>query len=135
MLNRHDSDPTTPAEKFLAETWEQILEVDGIYLNDTFFDIGGHSLLVMKVITRVHEKTGVKLSPQDFLVLTLEQIADSIASQFNFGEEDNALPPQSTVNSSRQSAEVSELSLQEPDRHETEAIAKTAFKYIKGFWN
>ncbi|MFK7769340.1 MAG: amino acid adenylation domain-containing protein [Mariniblastus sp.] len=79
--------PNTPAEKYLASVWENNLEMDDIGRNDTFFDIGGHSLLVMKVITEVHEKTGVKLGPQEFLISTLEQMADKISALDVFGEE------------------------------------------------
>ena len=78
--------PQTPAEKFLAGVWSEALETDGIDLNDNFFDIGGHSLLVMKVIAAVKEKTGFKLGPQDFLIGTLEQLADRFADQFPVSE-------------------------------------------------
>jgi acyl carrier protein len=63
--------PNSPAEKYLASVWEEVLETDDVDLNDTFFDIGGHSLLVMKVISTVHDKTGIKLGPQDFLMTRL----------------------------------------------------------------
>jgi len=57
--NSHDSDgapPETAAEKYLANAWSSILELDDLLLNDTFFDVGGHSLLVMKVIAKVEAK-------------------------------------------------------------------------------
>lgn len=78
--------PQTPAEKFLAGVWSEALETDRIDLNDNFFDIGGHSLLVMKVIAAVKEKTGFKLGPQDFLIGTLEQLADRFSDQFPVSE-------------------------------------------------
>ena len=74
--------PQTPAEKYLAGVWEEILEIDDIELNDNFFDVGGHSLLVMRVIAAVKEKTGTKLGPQDFLMGTLEQLADRLSDSF-----------------------------------------------------
>ena len=70
--------PSTPAEVYLANVWSEILDGDDVGLNDTFFDIGGHSLLVMKVISKVKDKTGVKLGPQDFLVCTLQQLAEKL---------------------------------------------------------
>ena len=76
-----DSDqpsPETPAEIYLAGVWSEILDGDDVGLNDTFFDVGGHSLLVMKVISQVNEKTGVKLGPQDFLMCTLQQLAEKL---------------------------------------------------------
>ena len=79
----HGALPQTSAEKFLAGVWGELLEVDDIVLNDNFFDIGGHSLLVMQVIAAVKEKIGFQLEPQDFLVGTLEQLADKFSDGFN----------------------------------------------------
>lgn len=70
--------PTTAAERLVAEIWSDTLEVSDIELDDNFFDLGGHSLLVMKVITRIESRCGARLSPPEFLVSTLEQIADFV---------------------------------------------------------
>ena len=140
--NAGDAVPTTAAEKYLAGVWEEVLEMDGLYLNDTFFDIGGHSLLVMKVITSVHEKTGVKLGPQEFLILTLEQMADKIASKHAFEDASETAEPKASV------AEVANVVAAAPEvqpvakeddqpaqQPESETLVKNAFRYIKGFWN
>ena len=76
--------PESAAEKYLADIWKDVLSTDDVGLDDTFFDIGGHSLLVMKVIATVHETTGIKLGPQDFLMSTLEQMADMLAESATF---------------------------------------------------
>ena len=140
--NSGDAVPTTAAEKYLAGVWEEVLEIDGLYLNDTFFDIGGHSLLVMKVITSVHEKTGVKLGPQEFLILTLEQMADKIAGKHTFEELPEATETKTKTETKTPEAKVAaaEPTVQPKEteavqRPETEALIKTAFRYIKGFWN
>ena len=73
--------PNSPAEKYLAGVWEEVLEIEDVGLNDTFFDIGGHSLLVMKIITEVNEKTGVKLGPQEFLISTLDSLQTNLVIQ------------------------------------------------------
>lgn len=65
-------------EKLLVEIWKDVLELDDVCVHDNFFDLGGHSLLVMKVITEVESRTGVKLSPRDFLIGTVEQMAESL---------------------------------------------------------
>lgn len=70
--------PISPAEVYMAGVWTEVLETDDLFAEDTFFDIGGHSLLVMQVIATVFEKTGIRLSPQDFLVNTLAQLAHKI---------------------------------------------------------
>ena len=151
--------PNTPAEKYLASVWEEILELDDIGLNDTFFDIGGHSLLVMKVITEVHEKTGVKLGPQDFLISTLEQLADKLSDSTMFEgqatEEPTALEapvpaavatpqPIEVAKTEVAKTQVSSESVQ-PETNETEtktSETKTSetktngvMKMLKGFWD
>lgn len=55
--------PTSPADVYLASVWKEVLESDDIVAEDTFFDLGGHSLLVMKVIATVFDKTGIRLGP------------------------------------------------------------------------
>ena len=70
--------PQSDSEKLIASVWQELLQIDAICVDDNFFDIGGHSLLVMKSIARIDEATGIRLSPQDFLMETLEQLASRI---------------------------------------------------------
>jgi surfactin family lipopeptide synthetase C len=67
--------PTTPIEKALAHIWGEALGLEKLGVYDNFFDLGGHSLLAMKVIYRVEAELGVRLSPRDFVIQTLGQIA------------------------------------------------------------
>lgn len=126
---------STPAEKYLASVWEEVLEIDGIDLNDTFFDIGGHSLLVMKVIRIVLEKTGVKLGPQDFLMGTLEQLADQISKSYSF--EESTTPAIADENPSRHlgETEVSAESTKPTGKDQSESQPGGIFRKLEGFWD
>ena len=42
--------PRTPTEKALAAIWTEVLGVEQIGVHDRFFDLGGHSLLMIKVL-------------------------------------------------------------------------------------
>jgi acyl-CoA synthetase (AMP-forming)/AMP-acid ligase II len=42
---------------------------------DTFLDLGGHSLLIMRAVAMLETRTGVHLSPRAFVFQTLGQIA------------------------------------------------------------
>ncbi|WP_406217955.1 amino acid adenylation domain-containing protein [Streptomyces canus] len=42
--------PRTPTEKALAAIWSEVLGVEQIGVHDRFFDLGGHSLLMIKVL-------------------------------------------------------------------------------------
>lgn len=68
----------TRAERYLETIWKELLQLDSVSRNDNFFDVGGHSLLVMQVINEVEKVTKKRLSPQEFLLGTLEQIATSL---------------------------------------------------------
>src|SRR5690606_3509229 len=70
--------PRTAGEKLLARIWEEVLGAGPVGAHDQFFEIGGHSLLSMKVIARVRAETGVRLSPRLLLLNTLEQIAPQL---------------------------------------------------------
>ncbi|MER5498184.1 amino acid adenylation domain-containing protein [Streptomyces sp. NPDC002561] len=45
--------PRTPTEERLARIWADALAVDRVGIHDDFFDLGGHSLLVMRVVNRI----------------------------------------------------------------------------------
>lgn len=53
-------------ESILVTLWKNILKLDKIGTNDTFFDLGGNSLLSMKVITELQQETGIDVSVVDF---------------------------------------------------------------------
>ena len=47
--------PQTEVERIIAEIWQEVLNVEKVGLNDNFFDLGGHSLLMFKAHTRLQE--------------------------------------------------------------------------------
>jgi acyl-CoA synthetase (AMP-forming)/AMP-acid ligase II len=67
--------PQTPAQNAIAEIWREALKVPRVGLTDNFFDVGGHSLLSMQVIHRIHARLGKRLSPRSLAFQTLEQLA------------------------------------------------------------
>ncbi len=50
--------PCSPVQEMLAAIWREVLNVDRIGIHDNFFDLGGHSLLVIVVCTKVEAKIG-----------------------------------------------------------------------------
>lgn len=68
--------PRSEMEKFIAETWKDVLGVDHITVNDNFFDLGGHSLLAMSVVAKIEKKIGYRLNPRLLAFHTLEQLAE-----------------------------------------------------------
>ncbi|MFP3989072.1 amino acid adenylation domain-containing protein [Streptomyces sp. E11-3] len=53
--------PRTGTEKALAAIWSEVLDVEQIGIHDRFFDLGGHSLLMIKVLAAAR-KAGLAVS-------------------------------------------------------------------------
>jgi len=45
----------------LTADWEEILSVGGLTAESQFFDLGGHSVLVLRMLTRIRDRWGVQL--------------------------------------------------------------------------
>jgi amino acid adenylation domain-containing protein len=60
-LARSYAPPETPIEESLATVWREVLGVDRIGRDDDFFDLGGHSLIAVRMLGRVQEQLGVEL--------------------------------------------------------------------------
>ncbi len=56
-----DEGPREALDVKLRAIWEEVLGVRGIGMNDSFFDIGGHSLLALKLFDRIEKSIGMKL--------------------------------------------------------------------------
>ena len=59
----------------LIEIWQEVLGLAEIDVYDTFFDLGGHSLLSLQVVDRLEKATGVRLNPTELVNQTVRQIA------------------------------------------------------------
>ncbi|NLT96682.1 MAG: amino acid adenylation domain-containing protein [Christensenellaceae bacterium] len=57
--------PETPTEIALAEIWSNILNVKTIGRNDNFFDIGGDSLSIVRVLAQVQLRFSVEINLED----------------------------------------------------------------------
>ena len=53
--------PRSPVEDLLAGIFCDVLGIDRVGVNDSFFDAGGHSLLATRVVSRVRATLGAEL--------------------------------------------------------------------------
>nr|QEO74805.1 condensation domain-containing protein [uncultured bacterium] len=54
--------PRTVLEERIAAVWREVLEAERVGLNENFFDLGGHSLLMARVHGRLQKDLGRKIS-------------------------------------------------------------------------
>ncbi len=54
--------PSGELEEEVAAIWRELLEVERVGRGDNFFDLGGHSLLIVQLRRRLAERCGVELS-------------------------------------------------------------------------
>jgi amino acid adenylation domain-containing protein len=92
-MKRAYQPPQTDAERTIAAIWQEALKVEKVGLTDNFFDLGGHSLSMVKVFTKLRgsferEFTVIDLfrfptvsAVAQFLQPTEEQRASALQSQ------------------------------------------------------
>jgi natural product biosynthesis luciferase-like monooxygenase protein len=70
------SAPTSELEKTIAAIWQDVLGLPQVGTGDNFFDLGGHSLLVVQVQRRLREACGREVSITDmFRLPTIKALA------------------------------------------------------------
>jgi amino acid adenylation domain-containing protein len=57
--------PQTEVERIITAIWQQVLQVGQVGLNDNFFDLGGHSLLMIQVQGKLRAALQRKISITD----------------------------------------------------------------------
>ena len=75
------AEPRSVPERAIAKVWEEVLETTGVGMDDNFFEIGGHSLLVGRMQERLLAALGVEVSLVDvFLYPTVRTMAEHLAA-------------------------------------------------------
>ncbi|WBW99496.1 non-ribosomal peptide synthetase [Oceanirhabdus sp. W0125-5] len=53
--------PTNEIQEKLVQVWEEVLGVNRVGINDNFFDMGGHSLKAIKLMSKIHKIFNVEV--------------------------------------------------------------------------
>ena len=81
--------PRTPVEISLTEIWAELLGAERIGVTDEFFQLGGHSLLLTRMVSRVRATFGVDVPLAEFFgELTVEGMARRIEARRGVGATD-----------------------------------------------
>ena len=74
--------PRDKVELHLTKIWSEVLNIYSVGVNDNFFDLGGHSLLTVSLMTKIQQQFGTKLAISTiFQNGTIEQQATLLRQQ------------------------------------------------------
>jgi amino acid adenylation domain-containing protein len=72
--------PRTALEEKIAAIWKDLLQLDRVGVHDNFFDVGGHSLLLVRLHRRLRETLHIRHSVIDlFQFPTISSLAEAVA--------------------------------------------------------
>jgi amino acid adenylation domain-containing protein len=78
--------PRDELEETVAELWRVLLRRDGVGIHDSFFDLGGHSMLAARLVSQVRKATGVRIVLNDiFRSPTVAELCDEIRERRSAG--------------------------------------------------
>ncbi len=73
--------PQNPLQAQLVEIWKQVLEIDAVGVTDDFFEVGGHSLRAVQMLSRIRDAFGVEIKLRElFLERTIEGLERVLAA-------------------------------------------------------
>jgi len=73
--------PRTPAEQLLAEIWSEVIGRDKISVHDSFFELGGDSIMCIQVTSRAKQR-GLHITPiQIFQHQTIAALAAAVGTE------------------------------------------------------
>lgn len=71
--------PRTPSEEILTDIFASLLGVEKVGIEDSFFEMGGHSLLAIQAVSRINQEFSIELTlPQMFETPTIARLAETV---------------------------------------------------------
>jgi acyl carrier protein len=70
VRSRIDAIPQTELEQTIANIWQTVLQIDSVGLDDNFFDLGAHSLLLVEAQTGLESALKIKIELMDLFKYT-----------------------------------------------------------------
>ncbi len=83
----------TPVEEIVAGIWCEVLRLPSVGRHENFFNLGGHSLLMTQVLSRIREYLKVELTIRAmFEAATVAEMSHLIDTEINAGKQHEELP-------------------------------------------
>ena len=82
QLNQEYVAPRNHLERKLAALWQQTLHIDQVGVRDSFFELGGDSVLGAQLLGLAQKTFGIRINPQDaFKAFTIERLAEMLEAE------------------------------------------------------
>jgi aryl carrier-like protein len=79
---RTDPEDTTSVRSAIVDVWSDVFGIDSISIHDNFFDLGGDSILSIRIVAGLR-RAGIRVKPRDLFdhptIVDLEKVADTEA--------------------------------------------------------
>lgn len=107
--------PRTDIEHYLAEVWQEFLDIDKVGVEHNFFDLGGHSLMIVQIHARLVGRFGDRLKVVDFFTYpTIAGLAGYLEQQ----HQDDKTPEEAAMQ--RADRQLQAFAVARGGRHEAE---------------
>lgn len=74
--------PRNEIERKLAELWQQTLHINQVGVHDSFFELGGDSVLATQVLALARKTYGISINPKDaFQAFNIERLAEMLEGE------------------------------------------------------
>jgi hypothetical protein len=74
--------PTTELERMIAGVWQEVLELSQVGVHDNFFDLGGHSLLLVRLQSKLRDVLHTEVAIIDLLrYSTISALAKALSTE------------------------------------------------------
>jgi len=81
-------EPETSVERAIAGVWREVLNIDRVGLDDSLFELGGDSILAIRVSQLLEEKLGIPVPPvQIFAATTVRGLASIVSGRQQVGSD------------------------------------------------
>jgi len=79
---RNKIPPRNYHDNTIAQIWKDILNIDEVYIDDDFFDMGGNSINIIQVANRIKEALEIEISLADLMVYkTIRELSEYLTDK------------------------------------------------------
>jgi amino acid adenylation domain-containing protein len=118
-------EPRNEIERQLIQIWQKVLNVPAIGIKDDFFDLGGNSLLTIRLIAEIEKSFSQKIPVTTFLELsTIDKLAIAINPTINSNNSSSTDTSEFDLDTDLSLEDFPQLTLQEKDMLLASTITK-----------